>query len=177
MPFTPFHMGPGTAIKAVTGRHFSLTIFGFAQVLIDIEPLVRMLHGDAVLHGFSHTYLGALLLAIITAGIGKPCCGWMLRSWNASARQARSTWACVHADISWRVAWVSALVGTFSHVWLDSFMHYDVRPWFPLSEANGLLALFPSSWIYVFCLMAGVIGLVILLLKFLWLRVLGDGED
>ncbi len=34
MPFTPFHMGPGTAIKAVTGRHFSLTIFGFAQVLM-----------------------------------------------------------------------------------------------------------------------------------------------
>ena len=59
MPFTPFHMGPGLAIKAVSGRYLSLMVFGFSQVAMDIEPLVRMIRGDAVLHGFTHTYLGA----------------------------------------------------------------------------------------------------------------------
>jgi hypothetical protein len=35
-------MGPGLALKAAGGRRFSLLIFGFAQVLIDVEPLVRI---------------------------------------------------------------------------------------------------------------------------------------
>lgn len=167
MPFTPLHMGPGTAIKAVTGRHFSLTVFGYSQVLIDLEPLVRILRHDAVLHGFSHTYLGALLLAGIAAITGKPFCSWMLRSWNASAQQARSSWACVRADISWQVAWGSALTGTLSHVWLDSFMHYDMHPWLPLSQDNGLLGLIPVLWLHLFCLLGGIIGLTILILAWL----------
>ena len=37
MPFTPFHMGPGLAVKAVCGRYFSLVVFGFSQVAIDIN--------------------------------------------------------------------------------------------------------------------------------------------
>lgn len=59
MPFTPFHMGAGLALKAVAGRHFSVLTFGIAQVAMDIEPLVGMLRGAAVLHGPTHTYLGA----------------------------------------------------------------------------------------------------------------------
>ena len=43
MPFTPFHMGAGLALKAVAGRHFSVLTFGIAQVAMDIEPLVGML--------------------------------------------------------------------------------------------------------------------------------------
>lgn len=30
MPITPFHMGPGLLVKAVGGRHVSLTVFGFS---------------------------------------------------------------------------------------------------------------------------------------------------
>lgn len=67
MPFTPFHMGPGLAVKAVSGRRFSLMVFGFCQVAIDIEPLVRMLRGDIVIHGFTQTYLGATLVAFVGA--------------------------------------------------------------------------------------------------------------
>ena len=51
MPFTPFHMGAGLALKAMAGRHFSVLTFGMAQVAMDIEPLVGMLRGAAVLHG------------------------------------------------------------------------------------------------------------------------------
>lgn len=58
MPFTPFHMGAGLALKAVAGRHFSVLTFGIAQVAMDIEPLVGMLRGAAVLHGPTHTYFG-----------------------------------------------------------------------------------------------------------------------
>ena len=49
MPFTPFHLGPGAVFKAIGGRHFSFMVFGGAQVLMDIEPLVGILRGSVVL--------------------------------------------------------------------------------------------------------------------------------
>ena len=39
MPFTPFHMGPALATKAVLGRHFSVPLYGVMQVAIDSEVL------------------------------------------------------------------------------------------------------------------------------------------
>ena len=43
MPFTPFHLGPGAAFKAIGDKHFSFMVFGCAQVPMDIEPLVAIL--------------------------------------------------------------------------------------------------------------------------------------
>ncbi|NEV60394.1 hypothetical protein [Thiorhodococcus minor] len=60
MPFTPLHLGPGFALKALGGRHFSFLAFGLAQVAMDIEPLAGLMTGAARLHGPSHTYLAAL---------------------------------------------------------------------------------------------------------------------
>jgi hypothetical protein len=75
-------MGPGLVLKALAGRHFSLMVFGFSQVAIDIEPLVRIIRGDAVLHGFTHTYLGATLIALVSALVGRPVCQFLLRYWD-----------------------------------------------------------------------------------------------
>jgi hypothetical protein len=44
MPFTPLHMGPGLAVKAVMQRKFSLLVFGWSQVVIDLQPLHRHDH-------------------------------------------------------------------------------------------------------------------------------------
>lgn len=75
-------MGPGLALKAFAGRRFSLMVFGFSQIGIDIEPLVRIIRGDAALHGFTHTYLGATLVAFVSAFVGRPVCQFLLRYWN-----------------------------------------------------------------------------------------------
>ena len=42
---------------------------------------------------------------------------------------------------SWPVAMVSALIGSFSHVLLDSVMHADVEPFAPLFPDNPFLGL------------------------------------
>ena len=55
MPFTPLHMGPGIAIKVIMQRRFSLMVFGWSQIVMDIEPLVAMLRDKGELHGLSHT--------------------------------------------------------------------------------------------------------------------------
>lgn len=79
MPFTPFHLGPGALFKAVAGDHFSFMVFGGSQILIDLEPAVRLMTGSAILHGFTHTLLGALLIGTLAGGIGKPVTERVLR--------------------------------------------------------------------------------------------------
>ncbi len=40
MPFTPVHMGPGILIKALLQSSFSLMVFGWTQIIMDIQPLI-----------------------------------------------------------------------------------------------------------------------------------------
>jgi hypothetical protein len=72
VPFTPFHLGLGAVFKALGGRHFSFMIFGGSQVLVDLEPLVRLIRHDQVVHGPSHTVVGALGIALVSAVVGRP---------------------------------------------------------------------------------------------------------
>ncbi len=78
MPFTPFHLGPGAAFKAVGGKHFSFMVFGGAQVLMDIEPLVAIVQGWPILHGVTHTILGALVIGLVAGAIGRPISEFVL---------------------------------------------------------------------------------------------------
>ena len=72
MPFTPIHLGPGAAFKAIGGRHFRFMVFGGSQVLMDIEPLIGILRGWAMLHGYTHTVAGAAAIGAVAPLIGKP---------------------------------------------------------------------------------------------------------
>jgi hypothetical protein len=67
---TPSH-GPGIAVKALLQGSFSLMVFGWAQIVMDLQPLFVLITGDGHLHGFSHTYGGAILLAIFSVLSGK----------------------------------------------------------------------------------------------------------
>ena len=167
MPFTPFHMGPGLAAKAVTGRHLSLMVFGFSQVAIDIEPLVRIIRGDGVLHGFTHTYLGATAIACASVVIGRPVCQFFLNYWTPDPRSALLSWLRGPKLISWPAAIAGAFVGVYSHVLLDSIMHSDMQPLAPLSKANALLHTMSVDGLHMFCLLNGALGAVILLTVFL----------
>ena len=71
MPFTPIHMGPGILIKALLQGSFSLMVFGWSQIVMDIQPLIVLITGEGHLHGFSHTYIGGTLLAVFSALSGK----------------------------------------------------------------------------------------------------------
>ncbi len=39
VPFTPIHMGPGMLVKPVLQERFSLMMFGWSQIMMDIQPL------------------------------------------------------------------------------------------------------------------------------------------
>ena len=71
MPFTPIHMGPGILIKSLLQGSFSLMVFGWTQIVMDIQPLIVLISGEGHLHGFTHTYVGVILIAIFFGANGK----------------------------------------------------------------------------------------------------------
>ena len=151
MPFTPYHMGPGIFIKALLQGSFSLMVFGWAQIMMDIQPLIVLLTGKGQLHGFSHTYLGASLLAILTALTGKYLSELGLRIFGISKQDNPII-------IAWWVVFLSAFIGTFSHVLLDSIMHGDVQPFYPFDIPNQLLYFISVNNLHKFCLYSGLLG-------------------
>lgn len=158
MPFTPLHMGPGMLAKSVLQDRFSLMLFGWSQVVMDIQPLTVMLTGEGQLHGITHTYLAAPFLALIAALTGKHLAAMALTILEIPAR----------LPISWPVAFFSSLLGTFSHVLLDNLMHADLQPFAPWFHNNAFLGVLSISQLHSFCIISGVIGLAIYMLIDQW---------
>ena len=151
MPFTPLHLGPGLVFKAIGGRHFSFMVFGGAQVLIDLEPLLGMIYGWDSLHGVTHNLAGALLIGTLAGAIGRPVSERVLR-WLKIA----------HPPFTWSASFVAAYVGTFSHVAMDAIMHADMSPLWPLREGNAWLGAISLEQLHLACLGLALLGAAIL---------------
>ncbi|MBL1277849.1 MAG: DUF4184 family protein [Ectothiorhodospiraceae bacterium] len=166
MPFTPFHMGPGFLVKSILQGAFSLMVFGWAQIVMDIQPLFVLVTGNGHLHGFSHTYLGATLLAIFSALSGKYLSELGLKVFGITNKltsndQPENNPQNNPQNIRWRVSFLSAFIGTYSHVILDSIMHSDIRPFSPFSTENTLLTLINVQLLHQFCIYSALIGAII----------------
>ncbi len=148
MPFTPLHMGPGLIVKACMQGAFSLMVFGWSQILIDMQPRLVLLTNQGELHGFSHTYLGATLIAIASALTGK-----YLGEIGLRIIEMRN-----YNPINWRVAFVSAFIGTYSHVFIDGIMHSDIEPFAPFTTNSQFLGIVSIQTLHILCVVSGVIG-------------------
>lgn len=154
MPFTPIHMGPGILVKSILQGSFSLMVFGWTQIVMDIQPLIVLLSGEGHLHGFTHTYVGAIFIAIFSGVTGKYL--------SEIALKTLSITKCDEPiSISWWVVLLSAFIGSFSHVLLDSIMHSDVEPFFPLTLNNQFLGVISVPMLHKACIYSGLIGAII----------------
>jgi len=165
MPFTPFHFGTGLAIKAVLPRHFSFTVFAFTNIAIDIEPLYLILNGRWPLHGFFHTYVGATLIALVSIFIGRFICSWVLQAWNGYLKSIHINILHYDPQLAYRPVIMGAFIGAYSHIFLDSIMHSDIRPFFPFTNANPLLSVLSLYELHLICFFAGVLGFIVLLVS------------
>jgi putative flippase GtrA len=163
MPFTPFHLGPGAAIKAAMPRHFSLTLFSFTQVAIDCESLYYLVRREYPVHRFFHTYVGATLGAVACAILGRFLCQLGLRLFQSIAPRTFETYVADSPIIAWRTAFLTAFIGTYSHVFLDSIMHPDIRPFSPFSSSNPLFQSIGLGPLHLLCLVLGIVGFACLL--------------
>ncbi len=142
-------------------RHFSFLVFASTQLLMDLEVAARMALGTPRLHGFSNTYLAALLVGALATLAAKPL-------WDGGARLLSRLVRAPLPPLSWRAAALSAFVGTISHVFLDSVMHADATPFAPFSDANAALGLVSWELLHRACLWSGALGLIGFLVVLAW---------
>jgi len=145
-------------LNAVAPKHISFVSFVAANVLIDIEPLYYMLTKQYPLHRFFHTYVGAglvsiaaVLLIILCGAVSKNLFPSMFAKFFSSS---------VGATI------FGAVLGSYSHIVLDSVMHTDIRPLAPFSQANNLLGVISLSSLHWLCIYAGLFGIALLGLRY-----------
>lgn len=160
MPFTPWHLGPGLAFKALGGRRLSFCTFAASQVFIDVEVLIRIFANARPLHGYTHSIPGAVVVAAVTAAAVGPALMLLQRWRTGPGRSAPSVWPAV---------WAGALVGTLSHVALDAIMHGDMRPFWPVSDWNPLLRIGGMN-VHDLCFWSGAVGGVAIVVLAAWRR-------
>jgi hypothetical protein len=158
MPLTPFHLGPGLLIKAATPRQFSMAAYSLAQVVIDVESGYYIVRGEYPVHRQAHTFLlGGLigmLCGLIVSRVG--------RRW---ARPRDVIPEALAAEFRLPVAVVSGIFGGVFHSVLDGIMHEDIRPFRPFTDANPLRDLVSIQVLYLFCIITGLLGAVLLLAR------------
>ncbi len=157
MPFTPFHLGPALLIGLILFNYLDFPTFLIANIIIDIEPLTVLLIGlNSPLHGFFHSFIGgtiaSMFLTMIVLRVRRfvsPLMEFFYREQNWSRRKILS------ASIS----------GVILHIFLDSFLYTDIRPFYPF-RGNPLLSGWPMGFtVYSFCVFSAVAGLIIYLYK------------
>ncbi|MDR4485313.1 MAG: DUF4184 family protein [Nitrospirales bacterium] len=157
MPITPFHFGPGTAVKAVVPNLFSLTAFIGANVLIDVEPFYYMLTNQYPVHRFFHTYVGATVITLVVILV------ILLLKRLVTTFSSNPLWA--QRELKFLPVLIGAALGGYSHIVLDSIMHIDIRPLAPFSDGNTLFRVISLPKLHLFCLILGGLGVVGLLAR------------
>jgi membrane-bound metal-dependent hydrolase YbcI (DUF457 family) len=147
MPFTPYHFGPALITKSIFGKQFSITSFAVSQIIIDLESLYYLLQHAWPVHRLFHTYLGATIIIFPTIIIAK----LILRISNKES--------------TWTTLVFAGSFGAYSHIFLDSIMHSDIRPFYPISESNHLFKLISVPLLYELCVYSGIIGVCIIACK------------
>jgi membrane-bound metal-dependent hydrolase YbcI (DUF457 family) len=161
MPFTPYHFGPGLLLGVLLFPFVDFGTLIIASVILDIEPLVVIMFGlPFPLHGFFHTYLGATTVSVVLAA-----CIWPIRNQLNSIvslfilRQNSTLLNILPA----------CLIGTYSHVFLDSFIYAEMNPFYPLL-GNPFLGIIGSSLVYSFCTFAGLVGVLLYVIRVFYLQ-------
>lgn len=162
MPVLPFHLGPGVALKSVAPRYFSFTLFAFTQILIDLEALYFFAQNDSHMHRHLHTYLGATIIAGISVVIGRPICQWLIKKWNSHLSPKQKEWLYIEPTISIKSGCMGAALGAYSHILLDSIMHYDIKPLAPLIGKNGFYNIITLDQLDLVCGLSGILGIFLI---------------
>jgi membrane-bound metal-dependent hydrolase YbcI (DUF457 family) len=142
MPLTPFHFGPTTLMGLPIRRRLDLPVFLLANVVIDIEVLiVLLLPFDLPLHAVLHNYL----LGGIAGSL------WGRYAWRFREYFARFMgWAKIPYTPRSRTMILSGVLGAWTHVFVDGFMHADMRPFWPFA-GNPFLGLVTGRELYLIC--------------------------
>lgn len=172
MPFTPYHFGPGLLVGVLLFPFIDLPTVIAASVILDLEPLsVLLLDLPLPLHGFFHTYLGATIVAFLLAIAIWPFRGHLNKIVSIFG---------MHQESSFRHIFPTSIIGTYSHVLLDSFLYAEMNPFFPLL-GNPFLGIVQGAFVYNICVIFGLLGIGVYILRLFYnhfrQKMFGPGSD
>ena len=160
MPFTPFHFGPGLALKGVAAPLFSWSAFVAAQVLIDCETLYYLVRQEYPVHRFFHSFLGATAAGLVVAVLGLAIVRVSAVAFPRLIAPLAGPASRARGEVSSLGLLVGGLAGGLSHPFLDGIMHPDVRPFMPWSDHNPFLGLVGVAQLHLACIAAALFGAV-----------------
>ncbi len=150
MPFTPFHLGPAMLLGFRYERKLDLMSLALASVVLDIEPFLNIIIGiimgkEVVHHGFFHSFVGATIVGIIMVVL--------LYFLNPTVNKLRSLFR-VEQKSSLKTITSAVFLGIYLHVFLDSFLYPEIKPFYPLSfnpMFNQGFLIISYIVVYLFC--------------------------
>ncbi|MBF0419804.1 MAG: metal-dependent hydrolase [Magnetococcales bacterium] len=165
MPITPFHFGPGVLFKAFGGPQVSWTSFVLANGLVDLEPIVLFLTTGIPDHRFFHTFPGITVVGLFASWPGIYWCRWWLIKWNQWLPPSQHRWFGASSNVTYSSVLAGAMLGVWSHLILDSVMHWTMQPFWPFSQTNPFKGQFSVETLHVGCILAAGLGLILMLLR------------
>jgi len=137
-------------------RRLSVLSYALANVVIDIESLYHLLRHDWPVHRWAHTFLAAGPIGALT---GLALVG-LIRGVPIRTRAP-----FLKDEIAPGSVVLGGFLGGITHPLLDGLMHRDIRPFEPFSSANPLLDAVPLNVLLGFCVVSGLVGVAILLVR------------
>ena len=158
MPFTPYHFGPALLVGVLLFPFIDFATVIVASVILDLEPLaVIFFNLPGPLHAFFHTYLGATIVALVLS-----ICIYPFRKYINEI----VSFFGLRQESSFRHILPASLIGTYSHVLLDSFLYVEMNPFFP-ALGNPFVGFLAFGFVYNLCLVLGIIGFFAYILRVL----------
>jgi len=151
VPFTPLHWGPALLIGFMVFPLLNIPILVVSSVIVDIEPLVMNLQ-----HGFFHSYLGATIAGLMVAVATMP--------FKNSIEWASTHIVGLPQRVSFRNVALTSLFAVWLHVFLDSFLYPEMKPFLPF-DGNPFLGLVSSPVIYEISFVSFLPALALYLLR------------
>ncbi|MFX0172924.1 MAG: hypothetical protein ACFE9L_13500 [Candidatus Hodarchaeota archaeon] len=167
MPFTLYHIGIALFLYSVMTFLDLFALFGGA-IIPDIEGILALFIFPQLglpLHGPFHSFLGAIFLGGV---IGMSS----FVTWKLIQEKLYTNIDLIR--YSFKKSLLSAYIGTFSHITLDSPLYPEMRPFFPL-EGNPLFNIVTEDEIYFICIFCFVIGTLILILRYSYQKKVFSG--
>ena len=159
MPFTPYHFGPAGFIALLFKKWVDIPVFLLANVAIDVEVGIIMMFGlGEWRHRYSHTFIGGILVGVALAVVAFPMRG-IFKKIMSVFRLSYNT------NFLKMLIW--SILGVWFHILIDSFDHWDVRPFWPYSSRNPFFGIISDEHIKMICLVFWVFLLILLAVNYL----------
>lgn len=134
-----------------------------ANVLIDLEVLYYLSRNEPPFHRYLHTYIGGLAMGLLAGLVMFGIVQVIRRVLPADSRWGERLAQTPKMKLLWQ-SLLAGIIGGVSHILLDSLMHEEMNPFWPLAQGNGLAGMISIPALHITLAAIGFFGLIFWLL-------------